>query len=65
MDKISSEQKRQRLQLIDGSGPEPVIMVTGPVADLPPCPPGKHCAAHTGGPTFPCCRCGATFKAAS
>lgn len=46
----------------DGMHPEPVLMVGGALPGLVACDPGHHCCAHTGGPQFPCCRCGAKFE---
>lgn len=49
----------ENLTLIDGQAPEPARMVK------PGFMPGhercQHCAAHTSGPEFPCCKCGALF----
>ena len=50
-----------RVRLIDGMPPEPAVLVrSGIVENWQAC---KHCCAHTGGPIFPCCKCGANFMA--
>ncbi len=50
----------QQLELVDGYGKEPAIMVKA--SPLPICcDPGMHCAHHGGGPFF-CCKCAAEFS---
>jgi hypothetical protein len=49
----------QRLNLVDGDGIEPAIMIKP--SELPvQCAPGRHCAHHGADPFF-CCKCGAEF----
>lgn len=45
-----------QVEIIDGMGPEKVMMTRAPVDDLD----HDHCAAHGEGP-FGCCLCGAEF----
>ena len=58
---MASKQTTQREVLIYGSGLELVEQVK-PSAVNPGCAPGRHCCSHGSGPTYPCCKCGATFK---
>ena len=54
--------KPQRLELIDGYGRQPAIMVKAGVLETQ-CAEDQHCVHHGSGPVYPCCKCGAHFKA--
>lgn len=51
----------QDLKLVDGFPPERARMVKA--GFMPGHEHCRHCCAHTSGPRFPCCKCGAEFEA--